>query len=323
MMRRSVPTRTFGRPAFSLAELLVVVGIVALLISITLPPLQVARHKAIQTKCSAQLMQIGRALEAGHTEFGFYPLWDDGASPIRYTWIDVLVQRRLLGSAETSGGTSGHFDARHIGYCPADAKPDPLNADRHRDLVYPLTHARGGVDYSYGIAAPLSAGGWVYRPGVSDEPDAAPMRFRDHDRDTSGRVLAGDAYSSVIYNLSGDAIMNQTWNAPTQFDNTVAWLRHPGITARALATNLLFQDGHVARPTYDTSRDPAVNTSQTFVWYPGEPVNVGPEDVHDGSAYPGWIPTGGGNDALLSQFPAELNPRWYTQNQRWTLIRHK
>ena len=69
--------------------ILLVVGIVALLIAVILPPLQLARRKAIQTKCGAQLQQLGRALESARNEHGFYPLWDDGGTSIRYTWIDV------------------------------------------------------------------------------------------------------------------------------------------------------------------------------------------------------------------------------------------
>jgi type II secretory pathway pseudopilin PulG len=52
-------TRTFR--AFSLAELLVVTGVIALLIAITLPPLQYAKRQAMRTQCSAQLQQFGRA----------------------------------------------------------------------------------------------------------------------------------------------------------------------------------------------------------------------------------------------------------------------
>jgi prepilin-type processing-associated H-X9-DG protein len=310
---------------FSLAELLVVVGIMSLLAAITLPPLQLARRKAMEAKCSAQLQQLGRALESARSETGFYPLWDDAGTSTRYTWIDVLIQRRLLGSSDGTGQTdrTRPRNVAQIGYCPADRLPDPLNAARHNNLVYPLTRSRGGVDYSYGIGVPLSAGGWAWRAGqASDGP--RPRRFRDHDHHTTGRVLAGDACASAIYNLSGQALSSGIWNDPTQFDNTVAWARHPtSSTGATCSANLLFQDGHVSTASYARSQQNPLNTAQAFVWYPGEPLHVGPADHYEGNWYPNQPPPGYEASAPGDVFPAEMTPRWYTQTQRWTLITHK
>ena len=60
---------------FTLVELLVVIGIVALLISLLLPALNKARQAANQVKCSANLRSLGQALSqhAGDHD-GFMPL---------------------------------------------------------------------------------------------------------------------------------------------------------------------------------------------------------------------------------------------------------
>jgi prepilin-type processing-associated H-X9-DG protein len=170
---------------------------------------------------------------------------------------------------------------------------------------------------------PLSAGGWAWRPSQGSSAEPGPHRFRDHERHAAGRVLAGDAYTSGIYNLNGSALLSRIWNDPTQFDNTVAWGRHPTPAPDAASANLLFQDGHVRNVQYCHSHARPLNTAQTFVWYPGEPLDVGPGHYYDGNWYPDQPPPGFQSDPPGNVFPREMTPAWYTQTNRWTLISHK
>jgi len=66
------------RSAFSLVELLVVIGIIGLFIAILMPALSRARESARQIQCAAQLRQIGQALyNYASSNRGSYPAFGD------------------------------------------------------------------------------------------------------------------------------------------------------------------------------------------------------------------------------------------------------
>lgn len=79
-MRTHSPQRA---RAFTLVELLVVIGIIALLIAILMPSLSKARQIAVRIKCATNLKNMGNAMTMYTQQYSYYPAATgfNGASP--------------------------------------------------------------------------------------------------------------------------------------------------------------------------------------------------------------------------------------------------
>ncbi len=114
--------------AFTLVELLVVIGIIALLISILLPSLQAARRQANSVKCASALRQIGIGFEMYAHEFkGVIPVahHDPGHLrdpqlniPDRICWYNLVAKYVAGGEHAVQADVSKLRERSVIWGCP-------------------------------------------------------------------------------------------------------------------------------------------------------------------------------------------------------------
>src|SRR5512146_1669264 len=119
--------------AFTLVELLVVIGIIALLVAILLPALNKARESANRVACSSNARQIYTALVMYATnEHGWLPPATGGLvrpNRIDFTELSGMSQRPPLGTlwfykyiggpaTKTTGANPTYYPQVPVYYCP-------------------------------------------------------------------------------------------------------------------------------------------------------------------------------------------------------------
>lgn len=255
--KRSGPAQCRG---FTLVELLVVIGIIALLISILLPALNSARAASRATKCLSNLRSIGIACDA-------YSLANKGTIIPTVVWTDsggtgeywpVLLQAGKYLPLPRQPVSTTNIDYRPIDYtsvliCPSIKDiPAALNSTPATDDLptrYQSQFFLPGsyYEWSYGINGSPNGGNVNY---VTSIPSRSAT-FRA-DKTANGGAAVPNLKKSAIRNSQSVAFMFDGVGA-NWFNNgntaRISGFRHGKPQTNKVGTsgttNVLFMDGHV------------------------------------------------------------------------------
>jgi prepilin-type processing-associated H-X9-DG protein/prepilin-type N-terminal cleavage/methylation domain-containing protein len=254
--------------AFTLVELLVVIGIIALLISILLPALNSARRQANLVKCQSNMRQIGVAMSLYAGQFGD-KLPSTYYFPQRYTvgdasyetsnvgvfWWQRLMIQKLLPGAET--GSDG---SKSVAICPANDNPyQPFQANSGEERLFRT---------SYGINrwASIKDGDAFTNTmpdGFDDLTKTASLPGHKWPRRTQMKspaefvVVSELRWGYTLGFLKPNTITTLTVGPAVEGEWD--WRRHVSSKDKLGRANVLYLDGHVATATQGRDDPNVVN----------------------------------------------------------------
>jgi prepilin-type N-terminal cleavage/methylation domain-containing protein len=245
--------KAISRGGFTLVELLVVIGIIALLISILLPALSKVRQQAILISCASNERQVGVAmLLYANNNRGIMPRFDLPTGGGQANLSDLL------------GGPNGFFPYFQTNYkMPQMVFFDPSgNTDRY-DYIFNNFNTGSTPEQaiSYSIWVPHESYGFlvppVYNsypppfgtvPGAltvvdSNPPIYAPIKLGDK-TGAANPILTDSVYVNIAVSFSSPTSINFTTLPQSNYQSDYGGHYRRGVLD---SLNACYIDGHVDR----------------------------------------------------------------------------
>lgn len=266
------------RDAFTLVELLVVVGIIAILIALLLPMLQGARRHADRLTCLSNLRQLAAATVLyAQDNAGYWPPqahgWTQGGTSRSKKWHDYLSKYVVGGVMVNVNGVPHKADLNFTGTQKPDLEPQ-ISSPGIRDGVNALWGCPSwnrakragsllmvdtGIDPGYGWTrfpfAPgdLAAAGAIIpsrQTVVVGQPITSGVYARgtQYDRSASRALIIDSVMAGIVVKLNATG----TW--PYLPQGTMPFPRHPDVSAFSLDFNR-----HGKYPAGNKPTDPSLN----------------------------------------------------------------
>jgi len=218
---------------FSLVELLVVIGIAAVLAALLLTGLSQAKARGRRIQCVNNVRQLGIALQGYVTENGAYPLAIDPGHG--EAWMALLQHGQLSGKALS---VKSYPYAEGVWKCPAANKPSDWPERRgYNSYGYNWDGMSGPSDtHSLGLGGHFVwSGARLPAPAVRESEVASP----------SDMMAIGDGFIGGDDGLVEDGTLMLGRTSVNDYDGSTkrAHARHQS------KANVVCCDGHVESPT--------------------------------------------------------------------------
>ncbi len=249
------------RTAFTLVELLVVIGIIAVLISILLPALNKARQAADATACLSNQRQIGLAVTMYGNQFkGYVPIGTQTFFGGGGFWYRGLNTRFWYNSGQCSA-LGALYDANTVNtaggrmfYCPSNI--DPVQAYNTTANPFPNPNNLNVSTVTGYPVRPVNTV-WEYAGGGKSKlPSAA-------NPGPPGSVNSGAKTMAKLSKLKNKAIL-----ADPVIPYFISWTPGAKVTLNHRnGANVLYADGSahfVSESAFKANRDAFINAGQNY-----------------------------------------------------------